>query len=193
MFKFLKTKQNKQLNTEKKKSKILSCEFIKEENFWNNIFNNPYMLTAKFKISGIDNREYEVVAKISDMRSLMIKVYIDDYELSNIKAYGNFDGVDKTEFFLERVENRNSQYKGFGWGTILMDCMMKTLNKYCELNNYNLTRIFGTIGVGGGDTPERSMLLYSSFDNYMFDDSRSLHLQRQSFNLEDRNLEYLIA
>ena len=193
MFKFLKTKQNKQLNVEKKKSKIVACNFVKEDNFWNNIFDNPYTLTGSFTIIGIDEQEYTVKTSINERRVLDIKVYKNYVELSNIKAYGNFDGNSKTDFFFERIENRNLQYKGFGLGTILMDCMMKTLNKYCELNGYTLTRIFGTIGVGGGDTPERSMPLYSSFDNYIFDETHKLHLQRQGFNLVDRNLEYLIA
>ena len=38
MFKFFKTKQNKQLNVEKQKSKIVAYEFIEEDNFLNNIF-----------------------------------------------------------------------------------------------------------------------------------------------------------
>ena len=193
MFKFFKTKQNKQLNVEKKKSKIVACNFVKKDNLWNNIFNNPYILTANFTIIGIDEQEYTVKVVVDDTRTLDIRVYNFTSELSGITAYGNFDGCSKTDFFLERIENRNLQYKGFGWGTILMDCMIKTLNKYCELNGYTLTRIFGTIGVGGGDTPEKSMLLYSSFDNYLFDNSHKLHLQRQGFNLVDRNLEYLIA
>ena len=70
---------------------------------------------------------------------------------------------------------------------------MKTLNEYCKLNNYHLTRIFGTIGVGGGDTPERSMPLYLSYDNYSFDETRKLCLQKCGFNIYDKNLEYLIA
>lgn len=193
MFKFFKTKQNKQLNVEKKKSKIVACNFVKKDNLWNNIFNNPYTLTANFTIIGIDEQEYTVKTSINERRVLDIKVYKNYVELSNIKAYGNFDGNSKTDFFFERIENRNLQYKGFGWGTILMDCMMKTLDKYCELNGYTLTRIFGTIGVGGGDTPERSMLLYSSFDNYLFDNLHKLHLQKQGFNLSERKLEYLIA
>ena len=193
MFKFFKTKQNKQLNVEKKESKIVGCEFIEEDNFWNNIFDNPYTLTGKFTVIGIDGQKYNVYAFINDRRILHIKVYKNDVELSNIEAYGNFDRNSRTDFFFERIENKNLQYKGFGWGTILMDCMMKTLNKYCELNGYTLTRIFGTIGVGGGDTPEKSMPLYSSFDNYPFDNSRTLHLQRHGFNLVNRNLEYLIA
>lgn len=193
MFKIFKIKQNKQLNEEKKKSKIVGCEFIEEDNFWNNIFNNPYTLTGNFTIIGIDEQEYIVKAIVDNMRALMIKVYKNNSELPAIKAYGNFNDNNGIEFFFERIENKNSQYKGFGWGTILMCCIMKTLNKYCELNEYNLTKIYGTIGVGGGDTPERSMPLYSSFDNYLFDGSRKLHLQRQGFNLIDRNLEYLIA
>lgn len=36
MFKIFKFKQNKQLNKEKKKSRIVASEFIKEDNFWNN-------------------------------------------------------------------------------------------------------------------------------------------------------------
>ena len=193
MFKVFKIKQNKQLNEEKKKSKIVASEFVKGDNFWNNIFGNPYTLTAKFTVIGIDEQKYIVKVVIDDTRTLDIRVYNSISELSGITAYGNFDGCSKTDFFLERIENKNSQYKGFGWGTVLMDCMMKALNKYCELNEYNLTRIYGTIGVGGGDTPEKSMLLYSSFDNYLFDKSRTLHLQKQGFNLVDRNLEYLIV
>ena len=193
MFKFFETKQNKQLNVKKKKSKIVECEFIEEDNFWNNIFNNPYTLTGSFAVIGIDEQEYTVKATVDDMRALMIKVYKNNSELSAIKAYGNFNDNNGIEFFFERIENKNSQYKSFGWGAILIDCMMKTLNKYCELNGYSLTRIYGTIGVGGGDTPEKSMPLYSSFDNYIFDETHKLHLQKQGFNLVDRNLEYLIA
>ena len=193
MFKFFKTKQNKQLNVKKKKSKIVACNFVKEDNFWNNIFDNPYTLTTSFTVIGIDEQEYKIVATIDEYRKMNITIYTNGQKISGVRLYGNFDGVSKTDFFLERIENKNLQYKGFGWGTILMDCMMKTLDKYCELNGYTLTRIFGTIGVGGGDTPERSMLLYSSFDNYLFDNSRTLHLQRQGFNLVNRSLEYLIA
>ena len=193
MFKFFKTKQNKQLNVEKKKSKIVTCNFVKEDNFWNNIFDNPYTLTGSFTIIGIDEQEYKIVATIDEYRKMNITVYTNEQKISGVRLYGNFDGISKTDFFLERIENKNSQYKGFGWGTILMHCMMKTLDKYCELNGYTLTRIFGTIGVGGGDTPERSMLLYSSFDNYLFDNLHKLHLQKQGFNLSERKLEYLIA
>ena len=127
------------------------------------------------------------------MRSLMIKVYKNNIKISEVKTYGNFNGNSRTDFFFERIENKNSQYKGFGRGTILMDCMIKTLNKYCELNGYTLTRIFGTIGVSDGNTLERSMPLYKSFDNYLFDNLHKLHLQQQGFNIYDKNLEYLIA
>ena len=193
MFKIFKIKQNKQLNKEKKKSRIVASDFIKEDNFWNNIFDNPYNLTGNFTVIGIDGQKYNVCAFINDRRVLHIKVYKNNVELPGIGAYGNFDRDSRTDFFVERVENKNSQYKSFGWGTILIECMIKTLNKYCEVNEYTLTRIFGTIGVGGGDTPERSMPLYSSFDNYLFDESRRLQLQCKGFNLYDRKLEYLIA
>ncbi len=193
MFKFFKTKQNKQLNVEKKKSKIVACEFTEENNFWDNMWENPYILTTTFKIIGIDEKEYIVKSTIDGSRKLNILVYLEGERLKDVQLYGNFYSDSKTDFYFERIENKNLQYKGFGWGTILMDCMMKTLNKYCELNGYNLTRIFGTIGVGGGDTPERSMPLYLSYDNYLFDDSRMLHLQKQGFNIVDKNLEYLIA
>ena len=193
MFKFFKTKQNKQLNVEKQKSKIVACEFTEENNFWDNMWENPYILTTTFKVIGIDEKEYIVKSTIDGSRKLNILVYLEDERLKDVQLYGNFYSDSKTDFYFERIENKNLQYKGFGWGTILMDCMMKTLNKYCELNGYNLTRIFGTIGVGGGDTPERSMPLYLSYDNYLFDDSRMLHLQKQGFNIVDKNLEYLIA
>ncbi len=190
MFKFLRTKQNKQLN---KKSKIVSEDFIKEENIFYNIFDNPYNAKGIFTVIGIDNENYTVEAEIDGFRSLKIKVKLYIQQIYNINLYGNFDGDSKTSFFLERVESINQQYKNFGWGTILMECMLKILKFYCEINNYTLCRIYGTIGVGGGDISEKSMRLYSNFDNHIFDDKRNLHLQHQGFNLSERKLEYLIA
>lgn len=190
MFKFFKPKR---LNSLKKKSAVVSSEFIKEENDWCGIFDNSYVLTANFCVIGIDEREYSVEIMIDDMRSLNAKIYKNSNELRNINAYGRFDADNKNSFFLERIESRNPQYKGFGWGSILMECMVKTLKEYCDLNGYYLERIYGTIGVGGGDTPEKSMPLYLSFDNYPFDETLRLHLRKEGFNVQDRNLEYLIA
>ena len=129
MFKFFKTKQNKQLNVEKQKSKIVACKFAEENNFWDNMWENPYILTTTFKVIGIDEKEYIVKSIIDGSRKLNILVYLEGERLKDVQLYGNFYSDSKTDFYFERIEHKNLQYKGFGWGTILMDCMMKTLNK----------------------------------------------------------------
>ena len=189
MFKYFKRKEKQS----KKRSKIISEKFNVEDNLLYNIFNNPYCINGTFTILGIDENEYIVKVEINGMRRLIATVYKNNIEIQNVKAYGNFDSNSQTDFYLERIENINCKYKNFGFGTMLMECLLRTLSEYCLINNYVLTRIYGTIGIGGGDSPERSMKLYSSFDNYCFDDNRHLYLQQEKFNFQDRHLEYLIA
>jgi hypothetical protein len=76
-----------------------------------------------------------------------------------------------------------------------MKIMLKMLNHYCEFNNYQLKRIFGTIGIDESNNIEDNFLFYSKFDNLVFNKKKNLKLKlsKERFNLVDRHLEYLIA
>ena len=183
-------KKNKRL------SKIISEEYILSENYDNtfDIFDNFYNLKAIFTVVGIDKKKYTIIATIDSYRNLLIETFDNNFILiSNVFLNGRFNN--SNEFYLNRVENKNVKYNNFGFGSILMKIMFTVLNYYCESNNYQLERIFGTIGIDESNNIEDNFLFYSKFDNLVFNKKKNLKLKlsKERFNLVDRHLEYLIA
>jgi hypothetical protein len=189
------TKDGDVMKKSKRLSKIISEEYILSENYDNtfDIFDNFYNLKAIFTVVGIDKKKYTIIATIDSYRFLTINIFINNIAIQNTFLNGKFNN--SNEFYLNRIESKDAHYNNFGFGSILMKIMFKVLNHYCEFNNYQLKRIFGTIGIDESNNIEDNFLFYSKFDNLVFNKKKNLKLKlsKERFNLVDRHLEYLIA
>lgn len=74
------------------------------------------------------------------------------------------------------------QLRNQGLATIIFESWLTLLKRLCDDFNVNFTQIKGSIGTGGNFIPKYSKKLYKHFDNYLFSESKKLHLNREKLN-----------
>lgn len=173
----------------KKQSKIIDIQKRILSDYDLLYFNS--LVEVVFIINGIDNKIYKIIGKVDKFSKYDIGIYnSDDKEIKNIRSYGELN----LQFLFvnyQRIDNKNPNYKHFGFGSLMMQLFLELINYYEEVNNINFIKITGTIGNGAGDNPDKSIPFYEKFDRYNFGNG-CLELNRNGFNKIDRHLEYLI-
>ena len=74
----------------------------------------------------------------------------------------------------------------------MMAAMFKFLDYYSDKYNVIFTNVTGVVGIGGGDTPERSIPLYKSFNGYNFN-GKKIIMKEDLCNIIDREIFYKIV
>ena len=188
MFKFLRTKQNEQLN---KKSKIISTKF--------SILNTYELLTErdclKYEMIVFCNNDkyYKIVTQTTEFSKIEVNVFDNENKkITNVQAFGEICNKNNQYYFiLDRIGN--GDLKKMGIAHLMMQSIISILSQYEKLYNIEFHHIEGTLGIYGNDTPEASIPFYKTFDKFNFNDIKTLHLQKEKLNINDRLIYYLIA
>lgn len=80
------------------------------------------------------------------------------------------------------------QLRNQGLATIVFESWLTLLKRLCDDFNVSITQIKGSIGTNGNFIPKYSKKLYKHFDNYLFSESKQLHLNQEKLN--NNILEY---
>lgn len=173
----------------KKESKIIDIQKKVLPDYDLLYFNS--LVEVIFVVRGIDEKKYKVIGKTNNFLKYDIGVYdMNNKEIKNIRAYGELN-LESLFVDYQRIDNRNSDYKKFGFGSLMMQLLLELINYYEEINNIQFNKIVGTIGNGAEDNPYKSIPFYAKFDGYCFNNNY-LILTKDKFNEIERHLEYLI-
>ena len=185
-------KKDTQVKQEEKKfSKIVNSEFETTDGY-DVYFNNH--IVGTFKVLGNDNKIYYIVAKTDDYAGLNITFRQEDFiRIKEIMSFG-YIHINNNQLIYDfsRIEMLNSFYKGYGIPYLMMEAMFEVLNYYAEKYGVVFTTVTGTVGVGGGDIPERSIPLYKSFNGYNFN-GKKIVMKEETCNVIDREILYKIV
>ena len=151
------------------------------------------MLKCEINICCYDNKQYKVIAKTTELGFIESEIF--DYtnkKLINVNAFGRIICENNVTYFeLDRIGN--AEYKKMGFGYFMMQSIIYLLSEYEKLYNINFDYIKGTLGISGNDCPEESIPFYKTFDNIKFNETKNLHLRKETLNIKDRQILYLIA
>jgi len=188
MFRFLKTKQNKQLN---KMSEIISVNFSELDTFEFLTFRNCLKYEMEIKCS--NDNIYRIISKTTELGLVETEVFdSENKKLANVNVFGKIKETSETSYFiLDRIGN--GKFKQMGLGHLMMQATICLLAKYETLYNISFDYIKGTLGVSANDLPEKSIPFYKSLDNTKFNETKCLHLRENTLNIKDREFFYLIA
>ena len=188
MFKFFKTKQNKQLN---KVSEIINVNFSTLDSFEFLTFRD--CLKCEMKIKCSNEKIYRIVSKTTEFGLVETEIFdSENRKLPNVNAFGQIKETEQISYFiLDRIGN--GEFKKMGFGHLMMQATIYLLSKYETLYNISFDHIEGTLGISGNDLPEESIPFYKSLDNVKFNETKHLHLRENTLNIQDREIFYLIA
>ena len=138
-----------------------------------------------------NGKTYTAYGEFSEL-SMCLEINIRGLVTKDNRLIANIDETDFGEFSVkyERIDVQND-LNGIGIGNALQEMMNRTFFLMTEENDIKLIRIHGVIGINGYDTPERSMTLYKSFDQKMYNNHK-LVLNTEGFDTANCNLEYFI-
>lgn len=109
MFKFLKTKQNKQLN---KMSRVISIDFSELDSFELLTFRN--CLKCEMKVKCSNEKIYQIVSKTTEFGLVETEVFdSSNRKLPNVNAFGRIKEMEQMNYFiLDRIGNGEFKKNG---------------------------------------------------------------------------------
>ena len=179
-------------------SKITSMSFKQSDTDYDGYFLSP-SLKGYFKVESIlptgETEKFTIIVTTNFLLSLDVKMY-SEYgdEIKNVKICSTIKPINAYNFYLdfERIDSQNPKYKGYGFGRLMMEAMFHYLGHFSKINNLNFQFLSGTIGTNANDTPEKSIPLYLSFDNFNFDNNLII-VDKTTLNAKDRNIYFEIV
>ena len=193
LFNLFSKKDTKVKQEEKKLSQITNYEFksLSCYDFLN--FNN--CIEGIFTVKGNDNNYYTIITKTSEFLDLDVNVYYNNgKKIEKVRSYGKIHiNGQKMMYDFSRIDNENTNFVHTGFGRMMMEAMFITLNYYAAVYNFKFEFISGAIDVGADATPERSIPLYKSFNNYKINNEKIVVLKESTCNINDREVFYKIV
>ncbi len=192
LFNLFSKKDTQVKQEEKKLSQITDYEF-KSLSYYDSLnFNN--CIEGVFTVKGNDDNYYTIITKTSEFLDLDIEVYYNSgKKIEKIRSYGKIHtNGQKMMYDFSRIDNKNVNFAHTGFGRMMMEAMFITLNYYASTYNFEFEFVSGTIDDSADATPERSIPLYKSFNNYKINNEKIVILKETTCNIDDREVFYKI-
>lgn len=97
---------------------------------------------------------------------------------------------EQDSMFLKLIEIQNVSLRNRGLGSIILAAWLRLLPTYSMLYNISFSKITGSVGKGSNFTPKAAEKLYRKFNNYKYDQTQYLKLNKSA--LKHGQLEYIL-
>ena len=203
----MKKLQEKILNYFRKNSKETTLSkidsFIFKEKEQEDYYYFKKCVKGIFNVSRIVNgkkEKFTIITETTEWFDFKIRILdSNNVVINNIDISATIRPIDAKSFYLHFIDikSQNPKYKGYGFGRLMMEAMFYTIDYFAnhgKNDNDKLSFLYvkGTLGVGASYTPEKSIKLYNSFENFCFNNC-IIHVKKEYLNIYDKEIFFEIV